>query len=806
MVTICIAAILLMLDLSLAVSLRRLIQERSRAQGAVTAIVYAGIGAAFVLAGGMGSEAWYQTMRQTKWFSYMKTNFLSNANPQVLSFLLYGLLLNFAIVIAGLLIWWFLDVLGRQPKMKKAIESVKRTALSKLTEKRKAKVAPLTVLGKWLWNLANAFLVVLFLETVCGFIAVYVKIPNFSYGRKTQWVYGFFRMPILVSLVSVSFARALSYDAKRSLEVVPLSKDTEETTARKNAAQSQKEEESCSAYGKLLIGTSMRAPKDCELSSFLPDYLYECFQRRRRVIVLCSNKEDAQAWCVSLKRMLTGRFGEICLIRIGDSMYLKNQEDIDILVSDADEFLKEDLQRIWPLWFSQVGFVVLSNTHLFLARTTQADAFFASWKQSISKVLSTSKKDRRWVQYLFLDCTMTAQEKEALTYYAGSEVADVTINRVLQDTNELVPWMLVSPAGIYRRLLLLMQAENGVPESWLIKQKKRFDMEAATTEDFLKMVLSAVLPDYSVQNLYDSFSFEEEPGWPHGKWRVRLSDTAAEALLTKKDEALTVTATGNRLGMLCLPDLVYQAEGMSPLGSVVYQKNKTIQLCQAQIKRTCAGAYFIAETKNADSYNHMIYEKYEEKSAFRKPFEYEAVLLQLTIKCGESSERKQLEQMLSAVCNEVLQTVFPYNKGQITACYMESDYSVRSGIVPRMNTAQITVQKAQEKVQKEQNQEQEEVQREQEQNSIHRDTLTIYLIENQSEQGLATALHQNSNLFLRLCREWLERAINDSASEEAALVDYLMTKQRKDLMLPAASKSAGQIAGLAKLLVGLLSS
>ena len=186
MVTICIAAILLMLDLSLAVSLRRLIQERSRAQGAATAIVYAVVGAAFVLAGGMGSEAWYQTMRQTTWFSYVKTNFLSNANPQVLSFLLYGLLLNFAIVIAGLLIWWFLDVLGRQPKMKKAIESVKRTALSKLTEKRKAKVAPLTVLGKWLWNLANAFLVVLFLETVCGFIAVYVKVPNFSDGRRRK--------------------------------------------------------------------------------------------------------------------------------------------------------------------------------------------------------------------------------------------------------------------------------------------------------------------------------------------------------------------------------------------------------------------------------------------------------------------------------------------------------------------------------------------------------------------------------------------------------------------------------------------
>ena len=871
-VTICFAAILLALDLSLAVSLRRLIKDRSKAQGAVTAIVYAVIGAAAVFAGGMGSEKLYQTMQQTKWFSYVKTNFLSSANPQMLYFLLYVLLLNFGIVIAGLLLWWLIDVLSRQPKIKRAAEQVTNAVTSKLQMRRKAKdagerrseqiienaganatktlkvpfatvkVPPLAVLGKWLWNLGSALLILLFVEIVCGFIAVYLKIPNFSYGRKTQWAYGFFQVPILLSLVSVSLARALSYDAKRALEVRTSSESTAgtKTKAHKNADQNQEENAGHIAYGKLLRGASMRAPKDCDLTSFLPDYLYECFQRRRRVIVLCNSKDDADAWHTSLKRILTGRFGEICLIRIGDSMHLKNREDIDILVADADEFLREDLQRIWPLWFSQVGFVMLSDTHPFLAHTTQADVFFASWKQSaskasVSKASSSSKKDKTQVQYLFLDCTMTAQEKEALTYYAGSVVADATMHKALQESktpqeyktsqesktlqehktsqeqepstqnqdasqnqaalqmeseHELVPWMLVSPAGIYRRLLLLMQAENGVPESWLVKQKKRFGMEAATTEEFLKTVLSAVLPKYSVQNLYDSFSFEEEPGWPHGKWRVRLSDAAAEALLTRKDAEQSAAATGKRQGMLCLPYLVYEAEGMSVLGSAVYQGNKTIQLCQTQIKRTCAGAYFIAEAKNADAYNHMIYEKYEEKAALRKTLEYEAVLLRLTIKCGESSERKQLEQMLSAVCNEVLQVIFPYSKGQITACYMEPDRNDQSGIVPRMNTAQ----------------ENEAIQNAVQENedSIHGDTLTIYVIENQSEQGLAAALHQNSSLFLHLCREWLERAINDSVSKEAALVDYLMTEQRKDLMLPAASQSAGQIAGLAKLLVGLL--
>lgn len=822
-VTICFAAILLALDLSLAVSLRRLIKNRSKAQGAVTALVYVIAGAVAIFAGGMGSETLYQSMRQTKWFSYIKTNFLSSVNPQMFSFLLYVLFLNFATVLAGLLLWWLIDVLSRQPKIKRAAEQVKSTVVLKITARRKTKVPPdmvkvppLAVLGKWLWNVGSALLILFFVEIVCGFIAAYLKIPNFSYGRKIQWAYGFFRVPILLSLVSVSLARALSYDAKRALEVRPAPESTDRTKAKahKNATQNQEENAGCTAYRRLLQGMSMRAPKDCDLTSFLPDYLYECFQRRRRVIILCNSKDDIDAWHTSLKRMLTGRFGEICLIRIGDSMHLKNREDIDILVADADEFLQEDLQRIWPLWFSQVGFVILSDTHPFLAHTTQADVFFASWKQSVTKASVakaslSSKKDKMQVQYLFLDCTMTTQEKEALTYYAGSEVADATVHKTLQE-QELVPWMLVSPAGIYRRLLLLMQTENGVPESWLVKQKKRFGMEAATTEDFLKMVLSAVLPKYSVQNLYDSVSFEEELGWPHGKWYVRLSDAAAEALLTRRDTESTAVTTGKRQGMLCLPDLVYEAEGMAPLGSAVYQGNKTMQLCQTQIKRTCIGSYFIAEAKNADAYNHMIYEKYEEKSVVRKPFEYEAVLLRLTIKCGESSERKQMEQMLSAVCNEVLQVIFPYSKGQITACYVEPDHDVSSGIVPRMNTAQKkthTVQESQKEQEKaqEQNKTQSEVQEKKSEAHTCSDTITIYLIENQSEQGLAAVLHQNNSLFLHLCREWLERAITDSASKEAALVDYLMTEQRKDLMLPAASQSAGQIAGLAKLLVGLLS-
>ena len=82
----------------------------------------------------------------------------------------------------------------------------------------------------------------------------------------------------------------------------------------------------------------------------------------------------------------------------------------------------------------------------------------------------------------------------------------------------------------------------------------------------------------------------------------------------------------------------------------------------------------------------MIHEEYEEKSVFRQPDQYETVFLQLTIMCSESSEKKQLAQLLASVCNEVLSTIFPYNKGQITACYRDEDSSL--GIVPFIRHSQ----------------------------------------------------------------------------------------------------------------------
>ena len=374
---------------------------------------------------------------------------------------------------------------------------------------------------------------------------------------------------------------------------------------------------------------------------------------------------------------------------------------------------------------------------------------------------------------------MSAQEKEALVYYAGGDVedqADWEKEASNEESRELVPWLVVSQAGLYRRLLLLMQTENGVPESWLIRQKKRFGMEHASTEEFLKNVLSAVLPDYPVQNIYDIFSFEEEPAWPHGKWKVRLSDAAAETILTRRDTEKKIVST--RPGMIRLPDMVYEMEDVAPLGSKLKQNNWRMQLCEAKIKRTCKGVYFLAETRSLSDYDHMIHEEYEEKSVFRQPDQYETVFLQLTIMCSESSEKKQLAQLLASVCNEVLSTIFPYNKGQITSCYRDEDSSL--GIVPFVRYGQTK-------------------------ENMYQDAFVIDLIENQSEEGLAAALYKNSGLLFMLCRKWLRRAVDDPKSSEAALVDYIMKIQQTQLMLPAASESAGQLAGLAKLLLGLLS-
>ena len=136
-------------------------------------------------------------------------------------------------------------------------------------------------------------LVLFFIQIVCGLIAVYVKIPEFSYIRKTQWLYGFFRLTFLISLVMAGVGRALSYDVKWSLE-----------QGAPQESATQKAEKKQASYERLLLGVNLRMASGSDLKMVLPDYLYECFQRRRRVVFLCRGKEEKLHWQMTLTDML----------------------------------------------------------------------------------------------------------------------------------------------------------------------------------------------------------------------------------------------------------------------------------------------------------------------------------------------------------------------------------------------------------------------------------------------------------------------------------------------------------------------
>ena len=86
-VTIIFALLFLALDLSLIVSVKRLIKAGSKIQGAAAAVCYGIFGVVAVFACGIGSQGMYQSMKKTALFSYIKINFLSGSNPQVLYFL-----------------------------------------------------------------------------------------------------------------------------------------------------------------------------------------------------------------------------------------------------------------------------------------------------------------------------------------------------------------------------------------------------------------------------------------------------------------------------------------------------------------------------------------------------------------------------------------------------------------------------------------------------------------------------------------------------------------------------------------------
>lgn len=74
-VTIIFALLFLALDLSLIVSVKRLIKAGSKIQGAAAAVCYGIFGVVAVFVCGIGSEGMYQSMKKTALFSYIKNKF-----------------------------------------------------------------------------------------------------------------------------------------------------------------------------------------------------------------------------------------------------------------------------------------------------------------------------------------------------------------------------------------------------------------------------------------------------------------------------------------------------------------------------------------------------------------------------------------------------------------------------------------------------------------------------------------------------------------------------------------------------------
>ena len=97
-------------------------------------------------------------------------------------------------------------------------------------------------------------------------------------------------------------------------------------------------------------------------------------------------------WQMTLTGYAYRRLQERCLIRIGKAIHLKNREDIDIMKRQMIRiFLHTNLQQIWLQWFFQVGFIILSDSHRFLADTT-GRCFFALWRQMTSQIFQKKQQ------------------------------------------------------------------------------------------------------------------------------------------------------------------------------------------------------------------------------------------------------------------------------------------------------------------------------------------------------------------------------------------------------------------------------
>ncbi len=585
------------------------------------------------------------------------------------------------------------------------------------------------VLGKWIRNLSDAILVLMGSQAILGIVSVYIRI-DWLLGEQGMAVFsGWYLVPSVLWLTAIQLGGFLEY--------CPGERQDRQRIQKEDCDETQKK-----LFEAVSSGASAAVIKTVRSDEWLSAYLYESFQRRRRIAVVCHTKEQEKQWRSRLEENLSKQYDRICLIRFGSIVDMQNQQDTDILLITLQELISLELDRIFPFWYQQVQAIILSDTHGILSYVGQeTDVFFSLWKR---------KKEP--VQYLFLDCAGNAQEKQALEYFAEQTVQ--IYGEFLPRPNELLPWEVDSQKAKMRRMLLEMQQEQGVSEEWIAHRQVQFGMAELRTEAFLKHVLNIVFEGHQVQNLYDSFLFMEETGCIQSNWRIRLTDPGLISRLNERDRAECSepeAAVGmSDVPVVCMKDQVYRLQDMAVLALGMEQEKKRLLLYQAFMTCETQGIFTWPEIGGIPDFSRESY--YEKRMGEQKP--YEVTVLRMMLSMKEATEETEvLSALFSLVCNQVFSVVFPYHKDAIcTGSAMKNEgRSIFCRILPE------------------------------EEFEPPSHCVTVDLIETQPfEQGLTAVIRRNSKDFFDTCTEWLERAKEDPLSKEASILAYAQKQLGKE--------------------------
>lgn len=665
------------------------------------------------------------------------------------------------------------------------------------------------ILGRWTANLAAVLRIILWGELLAGWAALYLKIPFLQYddgAARLSW----YLLPSISWLAAETISGFLGVcpqEASTNMQAqrsVSGKNDRVVYGTSKNAQGQSGAEVLC---GLLCAGTSAAVRPELSeqedgVKLVLPDWmipwLYHCFAERKRVMVICESGEEAR-WNAAIVQGFAAACDGICPVRIAGAMEIRNRQDCDLLLMSAKELVCLEPDLVFPFWYEQAQAVLVTQTHRLLARTGgRTDSLFALWNR---------KKQR--MQYVFLNCSGSAQEAEALRYYAAQPVAESSgigkrradgiggLDRMGVDraaavqgegtglSRELVLWCLDSQAGRMRRLLLAMERENGVPEAWLLKQQQRLGMDSMGSEEFLRQVLKTVFPEYPVMNLYDSFLFWESPEADGLKssWRIRLTDRELMRRLNWEESPAGIdqgmkedpcakeersvknpVSEGSEKETLHFSNQIYTAGSFLPLMTVRDQDKKRMILYQVTAKQICLGRFSYPVQNGVIQWKQETYEETEmsdggktgvsdgsrtddcAKCGNENAGTFETTLLRILIPQKTREDNPAFDSaLLSFVCNQVLPELFPWNKGEIEACCQRT----------RGNRS-ILIGLEPEEDQKP---------------SEH--CITLDLLETGAhERGLNALLRICTRELMQACADWLRRAAGDHESNEGQLFAF----------------------------------